>query len=552
MNSMQQQMRKLATRDLSQEFDCLNSLQRTSWAVNKPLLEVVRTLWDGGQEWAGLPPREDIPLPMYPFDKDPKEMNDQEKERLNIWSKKRRDIYRINNRSVSKRIQIERTLQVAEDYAKYDRFYYVWQNDFRSRKYASSTFMSPQSADWSKAFLRFEEGMAINNWDDARWLCIHGANLYGNDKVTLNERETWAWDNADEFKRVVDNPFDNLYWLEADKPFQFLAWCMDFVGLVRQGWGYKSFIPVSADGSCNGLQHLSAILRDERGGKATNLIPSALPQDIYSEVANDALREIDRDAAQGHEVAQQCKQFGIDRAVCKRPVMIVPYSGTRFACRQYIEEALKDKIQKGADNPFGENLFHASSYLAGHVWDSINGVIQSARRVMDYVKEVGDCYADQNQHMEWVTPTNFLVMQHYKEMNKKRIKTHISGSIVSLVKNEEREDEISKRRAGNGSSPNFIHSLDAAAMTKTINECSRQGVGSYAMVHDSYGTHSTLMPKMSDILREEFVKMYEQHDVLDELRTHATQTLGTVDVPQPPSVGNLDIRNVLKSQYFFA
>ena len=232
--------------------------------------------------------------------------------------------------------------------------------------------------------------------------------------------------------------------------------------------------------------------------------------------------------------------------------MIVPYSGTRFACRQYIEDALKEKITKGADNPFGDDLFTPSNYLAGHVWDSINDVIQSARQVMDYVKEVGDCYADRNMHMEWVTPTNFLVMQHYKELNKKRIKTYINGSVVSLVKNEEREDEVSKRRAGNGSSPNFIHSLDAAAMTKTINECRRQGIDNFAMVHDSYGTHSTLMPKMSDILREEFVKMYEQHDVLTELRDHAKVTIGTDDIPHPPSVGNLDIRNVLKSQYFFA
>lgn len=549
--SLQLQMQKLARRNLQQEFDCLNSLQRTAWTINKPLLEVIRTLWDNGQEWAGLPAREDIPLPAYPFDKDPQEMQDDEKNKFIEWSKKRRDIYRINNRSVSKRIQVERTLQIAKDYTKYDDFYYVWQNDFRSRKYASSTFLSPQGADWSKSFLLFSEGKPINNWDDARWLCIHGANLYGNDKVTLDQRESWAWDNADEFKRVVDNPFDNLYWLEADKPFQFLAWCMEFVGLVREGWGFMSRLPVSADGSCNGLQHLSAILRDERGGQATNLIPADLPQDIYSEVASDAMRAIERDASQGHEIAQMCKQFGIDRSVCKRPVMIVPYSGTKHACRQYIEDALKEKIHKGADNPFGDDLFNPSLYLAEHVWDSINGVIQSARRVMDYVKQVGDCYADQNLHFEWVTPTNFLVMQHYNEQEAHRIKTYINGNTVSLQRMED-SDEVNKRRAGNGSSPNFIHSLDASAMTKTINECTRQGIANYAMVHDSYGTHTSFMPRMSDILREEFVKMYEQHDVLDELRTHATNTLGTSDVPHPPSVGNLNLRDVLNSQYFFA
>ena len=547
--SLQLQMRKLARRDLQQEFDCLNSLQRTAWTINKPLLEVIRTLWDNGQEWAGLPAREDIPLPAYPFDKDPQEMQDDEKNKFIEWSKKRRDIYRINNRSVSKRIQVERTLQIAKDYTKYDDFYYVWQNDFRSRKYASSTFLSPQSADWSKALLEFGYPVKINNWDDARWLCIHGANLYGNDKVSLNDRETWAWDFAEEAHRIVDNPYDNQLWLEADKPYQFLAWCFELSALVKQGWGFETRLPVSADGSCNGLQHLSAILLDEQGARATNLVPSDLPQDIYTEVAEATIASI---KAEDTELGRKCLAFGIDRKLAKRPVMIVPYSGTRHACRAYIEEAINDKIKDGTPNPFGDDLFEASSYMAGHVWDAISSVIVSARKVMDYVKTIADVYAQMGQHMEWVTPTGWVVLQQYSQTQQKRIKTHINGEVVSLSFPKEKENTVHRHRTGLGASPNFIHSLDAAAMTKTINKASTLGIHDYAMVHDSYGTHSSMMPLLSEVLREEFVKMYEQHDVLTELRQHAIITLGTEDVPQPPSCGGLDIRNVLKSDYFFA
>jgi DNA-directed RNA polymerase len=57
---------------------------------------------------------------------------------------------------------------------------------------------------------------------------------------------------------------------------------------------------------------------------------------------------------------------------------------------------------------------------------------------------------------------------------------------------------------------------------------------------------------MSNLIREEFVKMYEEHDVLTELRDHAIQTLGTEDIPLPPAMGDLDIRKVLHSDYFFA
>ena len=549
---MKAHMTKLKQRDLSQEFDCLNTLQHTPWQINKPVLEIIRNMWDSGQEWAGLPAREDRPLPSYPFNKEPAAMDEAERKLFKDWSKKRNEVYTFNNKTISKRIQVERTLQIAEQYSKYDEFYYVWQNDFRSRKYPASTFLSPQAADWSKGLMTFRVAKPINGWDDARWLCIHGANLYGNDKITLDQREGWAWDIADEVKRVADNPYDNNWWLDADKPFQFLGWCIEFAGLVRQGWGYMSNLPVSADGSCNGLQHLSAILRDERGGRATNLLASDVPQDIYTEVADEAMRNITRDADQGEILAKKFIEFGIDRSLTKRSVMIVPYSGTIHSCRTYIEEAMRDKIEKGTPDIFGDDLFDATLYLSRRVWDAINGVITAARQVMDYVKDVGAVYAEHNRHMEWVTPTNWLVMQNYNEVQKRRITSLINGNTIQLVLNRDIPNQVSKRRTGSGASPNFIHSMDAAAMTKTINTCKQQGIRHFAMVHDSYGTHSSEMPRLSDVLRQEFVQMYTEHDVLTMLRQHAIVTLGTEDVPTPPSQGSLDINNVLKSQYFFA
>lgn len=542
-------LKRLKDYDLTEEYACLNALQQTEWRINKNVLDVVQNLWDNGQQIGKLPPRDDLPLPPYPFGKDRKELTEDEKAEFRNWSRKRSTIYSENNRSVSKRIQVERTLQVAKQYAGYDRFYYVWQNDFRSRKYASSTFLSPQSADWSKSLIEFSEAQPINNWDDARWLCIHGANLYGNDKVSLNERERWAWEFAEnEAHKIVDNPYDYTLWQEADKPFQFLAWCYEISALLRNGWGHETRLPVSADGSCNGIQHLSAILRDERGGKATNLVPSELPQDIYSQVAEEATLSMQSD---NNPLARLCLDFGIDRKITKRPVMIVPYSGTRHACRQYIVEAMEDKIKSGTPNPFGDDLFDASAYIANHVWDAISQVIVSAREVMNYVKNVGDIYAEQNRHMEWVTPTNWLVIQEYNELEQKRIKTHINGNVVSLSFPKDL-DSVHKKRTGLGSSPNFIHSLDASAMTKTINTCYTRGIQDFAMVHDSYGTHSPAMNTMSEVLREEFVNMYEQHDVLHNLRNHAIITLGTEDIPLPPEQGSLQLRDILKSDYFFA
>ena len=46
------------------------------------------------------------------------------------------------------------------------------------------------------------------------------------------------------------------------------------------------------------------------------------------------------------------------------------------------------------------------------------------------------------------------------------------------------------------------------------------------------------------------MEMYEQNDVLAQFRNHALEVID--DVPPEPAKGSLDIRDVLKSDYFFA
>jgi len=60
------------------------------------------------------------------------------------------------------------------------------------------------------------------------------------------------------------------------------------------------------------------------------------------------------------------------------------------------------------------------------------------------------------------------------------------------------------------------------------------------------------MPILSQVLREAFVEMYQENDVLQQLRDHACYTIGDNTLPQPPTKGDLDLSRILESQYFFA
>lgn len=549
-------LNRLSKHDMSLEYKCLNGLQDTAWKINVPVFEVIRKVWDSGESWGDLPAKHNLPLEEYPFSVSPQELSDEDKIRFKAWSRRRGAVHIFNAQTMSKRVQVERSLQMAEEFIKYPEFYYIWQSDFRGRKYPMSSFMTPQSADYSKALLTFAKGVPINNKEELMWLLIHGANVYGNDKVPITERVNWAWNNVENVKATAADPLGFRWWTEFDKPFQGLAWIFEFNGFLEHGYGFPSHLPCQADGSANGLQHLSAMLRDERGGKAVNLLPLEKPADIYQDVANETIASVKADLTnEDKEKAMLAKlwlEFGIDRSITKRPVMITPYSGTQHACRAYIEETVRDKVAKGKRDVFGDHLFKATVYLASYVWDAIAGVIISARTAMDFIKDLSMKYTEAGVHMEWITPTGFLVQQQYFDQSDHMIKSKIDGNIIKLKMSKEIPDTVNRKRTRLGSSPNFIHSMDASALTFTVNACLDEGIDSFAMVHDSFGTHSANMIKMSDILREEFVKMYICHDVLKELRDHASNVLGTTDLPELPVKGNLNIADVMGSDYFFA
>lgn len=143
-------------------------------------------------------------------------------------------------------------------------------------------------------------------------------------------------------------------------------------------------------------------------------------------------------------------------------------------------------------------------------------------------------------------------MQEYTTSEQKRLeltfqKVRLQLSIDVASK------KIDKRKQGSGISPNWVHSMDAAHMQLTVSRCHDEGIRSFSLIHDSYGTHAGNAWAMAQFLREEFVKMYGDHDVLAEFGREITAMLpeGT-QLPPLPEKGSLDLSQVLESAFFFA
>lgn len=541
-------------------YAAVNAVQSTAYKIDEWVLGVLERVWNMDLGIAGLIKRAPEEVPAKPADIDTNE--DARKD----WRKRAALVYTNNVRLLSKRVQIDQGIKMARRFADEPALYFPHQYDFRGRMYAVP-FLSYQGPDWMKGMLRFAEGKPIDNPDAALWLMIQGANLWGEDKGTIEEREDWVEKNEEQIKLAGADPFASYWWTEADKPWQFLQWCREWTQFLAQGYGFVSSFICSADGACNGLQHFSAMLRDPVGGCATNLCPAERPSDIYAKVAEvvEGKLRLMASATGGNAAAQRWLDFGLDRKVTKRAVMVLPYGGTQYSTREFIEEAIREKLEDGKLNTFAEGdsdgIFAASLFLAPLVWESIGEVVIAARDAMGWLKAVAHLVAQETKKgkkdgkpVDWTTPDGFKVRQEYFASKQKIVELQMSGTRIRLAIREE-QPHIDKRRQEQGVAPNFVHSCDGTALRQYVLLGKANGITSFAMVHDSFGAPAADYLTMQACLRTAFVDLYENHDVLEELRSSIASLLTgdrAEQLPPVPSKGDLNLQEVMDSEFFFA
>lgn len=238
-------------------YESVNTLQNTPWKVNGAVLKIMREVWDEGSTLGNIPPREGNPLPAKPSDIETNE------EARTVWKRKAALVHAGNARMVSKRLALASKLWMAEKFINDEAIYYVWTLDWRGRAYPLASFMHPQADDTGKALLQFAEGKPLGE-TGGYWLAVHIAGLFGVDKCSFDERVQWVQENTEEILDSALKPLDgNRFWATADKPWCALAGCFEWLGFTISGEDYVSHLPVAMDGSCNGLQNFSTMLRDE-------------------------------------------------------------------------------------------------------------------------------------------------------------------------------------------------------------------------------------------------------------------------------------------------
>lgn len=537
---------KATVGDMPRMFTPMNYMQATPFAVNKRVLAVVVQMQEANIAQAGLPPSELTAFPDRPHDIETNE------EARAVYRKAKGRVHALRAQQATSILRTKKIVRMATDMAEETEFYYPKRIDFRGRVYDMVAFMNPQGDDLSKGLLLFANGKALGEVG-GYWLAVHGANVWGEDKVSLDCRVAWVQANEQAITEIAADPFGNRMWMDADKPFQFLAFCFEWAEALAQGDDYVSHLAVALDGSCNGLQHLSALLRDPVGGKAVNLVPADRPQDIYTEVLNAVVAKLKERAAQGEPTAQAWLPL-MKRNVVKRPVMTLPYG----ACRTgFAGQIMEDTLAELKDDPFPEGKGKAAAYLAGLVWEAAGEVVVAAQEVMGWLQDVARISAKANVPIEWTTPSGFRVLQAYRDSKSRKVDMLAFGQRISVRVAQGFEDKIDSRKTASAIAPNFVHAMDAAHMLRTV-EMLLDTVGPsvhLSMIHDSYGTHAADAESLSFAIRQSFVQMYEETCWLTAFRDEVAAALPpevAAKLPPVPQMRDLDISEVVNSQYFFA
>ena len=134
-------------------------------------------------------------------------------------------------------------------------FFHLYYYDFRGRKYTATAYLHEQGSDLAKGLLLRADKKSIGE-AGFFWLCVSIASNWAGDagredgaktdKIPLKERMLWTLDNEEIILSYAENPKVNQGWMKADKPWQFLAACMELMKL-RIWQGAQSYDPLSGD-----------------------------------------------------------------------------------------------------------------------------------------------------------------------------------------------------------------------------------------------------------------------------------------------------------------
>jgi DNA-directed RNA polymerase len=494
----------------------LNKIQKVALTLNPFTVQVAEELERLGREVGKFLPVVQHELPPKPVD------IAENREARKAYNRAATHVQDLQHQEHKKSCRTRMTMEAVKRFKDVDKFYIPWSFDYRGRAYPIPAFLTPQDTDFGKSLLVFADGSYMTP-EAEDWLAFQVATTFGLDKAPMTERLEWARNNHELFTLISQDPIGNLpLWEGVEEPWQFLAAAEEYYHCVVLADRQFTRLMVATDATCSGLQILAGLARDKSTARLVNVLPSDKPQDAYKVVSEEAT-----------PYCPESIQPYMDRKVVKRVVMTVPYNAKPFSNRGYIRDALAEKGVEISKEDLTKTV--------KAVRNAMDVIVPGPMAVMKWIEdEVATAIKTGKEHLEWSTPSGFVVHQKLNKKLTVTLQLQLLGRCEMKVAVDD-SDEVDLNHHKNATAPNLIHSLDASL----LHFSALRFDAPIALIHDSVLCRATDMSTLSTIVRETYMHLFAEHDYLKDF---ASQIGAETD---PPIIGDLEPESVIESTYFF-
>jgi DNA-directed RNA polymerase len=186
---------------------------------------------------------------------------------------------------------------------------------------------------------------------------------------------------------------------------------------------------------------------------------------------------------------------------------------------------------------------------------AITEVVRKPAEAMDFLKALAGVMAHEGKPVSWITPAGIPCINRYHDATTKVLRLWLHNERIKVNVATGDEATLQKRKCQQSIAPNWVHSLDASHLLLTVGACADEGITDIVTVHDSFGCLPANASRFNQIIREQFVQMYQGDDLLSGLRSTASAQLSEANqtrLPQLPTKGQLDLNEVKRAKYAFA
>ena len=253
---------------------------------------------------------------------------------------------------------------------------------------------------------------------------------------------------------------------------------------------------------------------------------------------------------------------GIDRKLLKRNCMTFCYSSEAAGMGDQQFEDLMTPLQTEAirtrtPHHFGDRKEQAAAarYMGRVAYTAITSVVERPAQAMGFLQDLAGALAHEGKPVRWTTPAGLPCVNRYHEVITKTLQLWLHNERISVNVAVDHKPELMKKKCQQAIAPNFVHSMDAAHLLLTVGAAADEGITDIATVHDSFGCLPVHADRFNQIIREQFVKMYQDHAILNSCLSAAKADLTEANqwrLPPLPEMGTLDLEEVIHAKYAFA